>query len=256
MPGHATADKMHGNVQQKDPGNAGTIRCRKALSYFALVSAAGETRTLARPTRVGDLLTLAFKTDGGDITLTVTGGYDEIASTSLVFTDAGQLATFVSCYDGTSYFWRLTYANVPGVGPFAGGGLVTIADGTTYTVLAANSGKVHTLPDLTSTITLTMPTPVAGLTYEFWYRGVAADAQNWVIDTGSNTNYFLGGLMFADHDSAGVEIAPIAGNGSSNSKLTVVTPDVGTWVKVVANGTQWILNGYVNSATIPSFADQ
>jgi hypothetical protein len=252
MPGHALSDKMHGNVQQKDPGNAGTIRCRKALSYFALVSAAGETRTLARPTRVGDLLTLAFKTDGGDITLTVTGGYDEIASTSLVFNDAGQYASFVAIDVGGTLAWRVTATNAVGYNP----GLVTVADGTTYTVLAANSGKIHTLPDLTSSITITMPTPVAGLVYEFWYRGVAADAQNWLIDTGSNTNYFLGGLMFADHDSAGVEIAPIAGNGSSNSKLTVVTPDVGTWVKVVANGTQWILNGYVNSATIPSFADQ
>lgn len=134
--------------------------------------------------------------------------------------------------------------------------LVSVADATTYTALAANSGKTHVMPNLTASCTITLPTPAAGIEFEFIYGGVAADAQNWVIDTGSDTNYFIGGLMFADHDSADAEIAPIAGDGNSNSILTVVTPTVGTRVKVICDGTLWVLTGYVNSATIPSFADQ
>lgn len=132
---------------------------------------------------------------------------------------------------------------------------VSIADATTYTVLADNSGLTHYFPDFTATCTATLPTPKAGLWFEFAYAGVAADAQNFVISTGSNTNYFVGGLVFLDHDSD--VIAPIAGNGSSNSKLTVVTPTVGTRFRIEsANGTTWVISGFVNSATIPTFGDQ
>lgn len=136
---------------------------------------------------------------------------------------------------------------------------VSIPDATTYTVLASNSGVVHYCPNFTSTCTITLPAPKAGLRFEFAYAGVAADAQNWVINTGSDTNYFVGGLVHLDTDAgaAGDEVVPIAGDGNSNSKMTVVTPDVGTRVRVEsANGTLWVVSGYVVSATVPSFADQ
>lgn len=138
------------------------------------------------------------------------------------------------------------------------GKLVSIADAATYTILAANSGKTHIIPDLTATCTLTLPVEASGLEYEFVYAGVAADAQNWIFDSGSNTNYFLGGLVHLDTDAgaAGDEIVPIAGDGNSNSKLTIVTPDVGTRVRMICDGTKWILSGHAVSATVPSFADQ
>lgn len=133
---------------------------------------------------------------------------------------------------------------------------VTVADAATYTVKASNSGLVHYMPDLTADCTITLPAPKAGLWFEFVYKGVAADASNWVINTGSNTNYFIGGLAFNDNDTN--VVSPIAGNGSSNSKLTVVTPDVGTRVRVEceSGGVLWTLSGLASSATIPSFADQ
>lgn len=132
---------------------------------------------------------------------------------------------------------------------------ITVADASTYTVLARNSGLMHYIPDLTQNITITLPSPKAGLWFEFAYAGSAADASNWIITTGSNTNYYIGGLVFLDQD--GDAIAPIDGNGSSNSKLTVVTPEPGTRIRVEsANGTTWNLSGYVLSATTPAFADQ
>lgn len=132
---------------------------------------------------------------------------------------------------------------------------ILVPDATTYTVKARDSGLVHYMPDLTSNCTITLPTPKAGLWFEFCYIGDAADGQNWVIDTASDTNYFKGGLMFADQD--GDALAPIDGDGNSNSKLTVVTPEPGTTVRVeCANGTNWYLSGFVLSATTPSFADQ
>lgn len=136
--------------------------------------------------------------------------------------------------------------------------LISIGDVTTYQLLVANSGKVHMLPNLTGTCTISPPVEAAGLEYSFVYGGVAADGQNWVIDTGSNTNYFIGGLVHLDTDAqdTGDEIVAIAGNGSSNSKLTIVTPHVGTRINMICDGVKWILDGAVVSATVPSFADQ
>lgn len=132
---------------------------------------------------------------------------------------------------------------------------ISVPDAATYTVLARNSGLTHYMPNLTADCTISLPSPNAGMWFEFAYSGVAADAQNWVINTLSDTNYFIGGLTFIDHDTD--VVAPIAGDGNSNSKLTVVTPTVGTRVRVESiDGTLWTLSGHVNSATIPSFADQ
>lgn len=138
------------------------------------------------------------------------------------------------------------------------GRLVSVTDAAAYTVLAADSGKPHVVPDLTADCTITLPTPAAGLEIEFIYGGVAADAQDWIIDTGADVNFFLGGLAHLDSDAGlgGDEVVPIAGNGSSNSVLTVLTPDVGTRVRMICDGTNWILEGQVVSATVPAFADQ
>jgi hypothetical protein len=136
--------------------------------------------------------------------------------------------------------------------------VIFVSDGTSYSVKVKDTGKVHIVPDLTGSCTFALPTPRKNLTYEFTYGGVAADGQNWVIDTGVDANYFLGGLVHldTDADAAGDEIVMVAGDGNSNSKLTVTTPEPGTIVKLACDGTNWYLSGYVASATAPSFADQ
>lgn len=141
---------------------------------------------------------------------------------------------------------------------YMGGGVVSVTDAATYTVTAANSGKTHFIPDLTQDITISLPTAAANLRYEFVYAGVAADASDWAIDTGSNTNFYLGGVAHLDTDagSAGDEIVPVAGDGNSNSILNVLVPDVGTRVLAVCDGTNWVLSGQVVGATAPTFADQ
>jgi len=93
---------------RKDPGNAGTIRLDDAsLAVFPLVSAEAETRTLAQPTKAGLIVTVEFDTDVGSITLTVTGGYDPDANTTIVLDDAGDFVTFISIKVGSSYYWRV-----------------------------------------------------------------------------------------------------------------------------------------------------
>ncbi len=134
-------------------------------------------------------------------------------------------------------------------------GVVAITDAATYTVLAANSGLVHILPNLTADIVISLPTAAAGLSYEFIYDGAAADAQDWQFDTGSDTNFFKGGILVFD-DTAGDEVGFFRSDGNSNSKLNVLTPDVGTSIRLVCDGTNWFLNGHANSATDATFADQ
>ncbi len=132
---------------------------------------------------------------------------------------------------------------------------ISVSDAATYTIKAENSGLVHWMPNLTADITITPPTPKAGLWFEFAYAGAAADAQGWIIDTGSNANYFKGGVLHADLD--GDTVDPIRSDGNSNSIFTVLVPDVGTRIRLEClDDTTWNVCGYVASATAPTFADQ
>lgn len=135
---------------------------------------------------------------------------------------------------------------------------VQVADAATYTVDADNSGLTHWMPNLTADCTITLPTPRAGLWFEFAYKGVAADAQDWNFTTGSDTNYFVGGVVHMDTDagSAGDEIVPVHPDGNSNSKFNVLVPDAGTRVRFECDGTLWYVDGMVVGATAPTFADQ
>lgn len=136
------------------------------------------------------------------------------------------------------------------------GTYVAVPDGATYTVLAANSGKIHIMPDLTASCTISLPTAAAGLVYEFISKGVAEDAQNWVFDTGSDTNFYLGGLT--ELDTTGDTVVLEVPDGDSNSKMTIVTPAPGTRILMICDGTNWILSGVVQSDTADAvtWADQ
>jgi len=130
---------------------------------------------------------------------------------------------------------------------------VTIPDAATYTVDAQDSGLVHYLPDLTADIVISLPTPVAGLWFEF-VALAAIDAQDWQLDSGADANYFLGGLLYVDDAPAADSVAP---DGNSNSKVNVLTPEAGTRVRCEChNGTNWVLSGVVASANAPTYADQ
>lgn len=135
---------------------------------------------------------------------------------------------------------------------------VAVTNATTYSVLADNAGLVHYVPNLTSNCTITLPTPKAGLWFEFVYAGVAADAQNFIIAAGSDTYFAVGGVVHldSDADAAGDEVVAVYPNGSTNSKLTVTTPGAGTRIRVESvNGTNWTFNGQVVSVTAPAFAN-
>jgi hypothetical protein len=132
--------------------------------------------------------------------------------------------------------------------------LAIVIPGTAnYTVLAANSGKIHHVANVTADRTFTLPTAAAGLYYEFWSTMEAADGHDWVIDTGSDTNFYKGGLLWTVAAGDGTIVV---GDGDSNSILGIRLPSASTIVKMYCDGTNWFLNGHVFSATTPDFADQ
>ena len=134
---------------------------------------------------------------------------------------------------------------------------VSVGDAA-YSVLAANTGKPHLVANVSADRTFTLPTAEAGLDFEFIATVGAADGHDWIISTGSNTNYFVGGLVHLDTDSvgAGIEVVGVAPDGNSNSKLQINLPQGGTRVRVICDGTLWTVSGFAVSATAPSFADQ
>ena len=97
--------------------------------------------------------------------------------------------------------------------------------------------------------------------FEFFFAGTAAEAQDYIIDTQSDTNYFRGGLSILDTDatSDGAEaLVAILPDGNSNSKMSLKTVDNGTHFKLVSDGTLWYTTGQICSATATAvvYADQ
>lgn len=135
---------------------------------------------------------------------------------------------------------------------------VVLADGNVTLTNATHSGRVLFVPDGGQDNTYTLPSPVAGAHFHFVYGGGAADATDFIIDSGSDTNYFVGGVTHLDADagSAADEVAPVYSDGNSNSKFQANVPG-GADVHIMSvDGVTWRIWGYVVSATAPTFADQ
>jgi len=90
-----------------DPGNGGTIHVERYGAVVPVVTAGVETRTRAAPRKAGLVFSVVLDTDGGDLTLTVTGGYNVDGDTSITFGDAGDFVTFASIKIGANYRWRV-----------------------------------------------------------------------------------------------------------------------------------------------------
>ena len=133
---------------------------------------------------------------------------------------------------------------------------VSVPDGTTYSVLPSNSGKIHAVPDLTGDCTFTLPPAEDGLAFTFWYVGAAADAQAWVINTAATDELYKGGVVFHDADigGAGIEVLSVYADFTNDDALTIDLPQVGTSLTLVSDGSSWLTNGMIISATAPVFA--
>jgi len=132
---------------------------------------------------------------------------------------------------------------------------VALADGNASLTAATNGGGViNIVPNGTQDNTYTLPAPVAGQSFTFVYGGGAADATDFIINTGSDTNYFIGGVAFHDTDDGAVSV--VFSDGNSNSKIQVNVPAAAQITVIAKDGTNWQIFGTVVGATAPAFADQ
>ena len=118
---------------------------------------------------------------------------------------------------------------------------------------ATHSGRTLVVPALAANRTITLPAPVAGAHFKFIYGGAAEEAENLIIITPGNTNFFIGGVIHLDSNADNVSVYS---DGNSNSKLTLT--DCGLFeIKIVAkDSTNYYIWGQAEGADVPAFADQ
>lgn len=200
----------------KDPGASGTIKLEgRSHGHCELVSGTSESRTLPAPTASGIWFAASMKTDGGDITLTVTGGFNEDGDTSLTFSDAGQFYVFMSVRTAASTFvWRLisdhTTGNVTRELTATADEINAVADvsariltvtGTQLTVTAAVHADRDVLLDNTHTVTVTLPAASgSGNRYNFIVKTTGTDGSK-IIQVANTTDVINGGSLAVNTQS-------------------------------------------------------
>lgn len=108
MSGHNTPYHMYqGPLSVPDPGDGKNIAINRYGAIVELVSAAGETRTLAAPSKAGVLATIRMKTDGGDIVLTASAGLNVAGNTTATFADVGDQIVLLSVSAASGYRWEI-----------------------------------------------------------------------------------------------------------------------------------------------------
>lgn len=127
MSGHNTPYHLYqGPLSQlAKVATSGSIAIDRNPCYVPVDTTAGAAAlTLVRPTKAGVFATICLEVDGGDLTLTVTGGYNAAGDTSIVFADAGDAVLLQSIKVGGVYYWNL----VQNRGTDAATGVITIGD--------------------------------------------------------------------------------------------------------------------------------
>lgn len=89
-----------------DPGDGGAIPNNQS-GYVNLVTAGAETRTLADPVFVGQVLTLIFIEDNGNCVVTASSAVNQTGNNTLTFTDVGEVITLLGAYNATDgWEWK------------------------------------------------------------------------------------------------------------------------------------------------------
>ena len=138
---------------------------------------------------------------------------------------------------------------------------VTLADTAAISLTeATHAGRLIIVPDVAQTTTLTLPTPIAGMSMHFVGPLSAADADetedtnNVVIAAGTgNSIYFKGRLTFLDIDGNANSI--VGSDNNSNENITIITAGHYDITLVGISATIWMVSGYVSSDTVPTFTD-
>lgn len=74
---------------------------------IAIVTAAAETRTLAAPSFLGQMLSISLKTDGGDCVITCATTVNQTGNNTITLADAGDCVVLVAKQNGDDLRWAV-----------------------------------------------------------------------------------------------------------------------------------------------------
>ena len=132
---------------------------------------------------------------------------------------------------------------------------VTHTDAVLAVTEALHGGRMVLLINVSADRIITLPTPIAGLTFRFASTGLtAADGhdQQFQISGGGTSLYYIGGVTFLDTDNAVSVVYP---DGNSNDFLNVHVPFHYDITFTGTSATAYHVTGTVTAATAPTFAD-
>lgn len=135
-----------------------------------------------------------------------------------------------------------------------GSGRTVALSDANASILAANSGKVHTIANVSADRTFTLPAVAAGLNYRFVAEVGSADGHDWIFVANSTADLFKGGVLMVDTDAGPATVAAVVADQSDDDQLQVNLPQGGTVVDMYCDGTYWIVSGTVVSTAAAVFS--
>lgn len=104
----AVTNTVHNDLTNviADPGNAGAIPVT-ASGHVDLVTAGAETRTLAAPSNVGQLLLLSFKTKVGNCVVTAAAAINQTGNNTITLDTAADSILLAGIASGANKVWRV-----------------------------------------------------------------------------------------------------------------------------------------------------
>ena len=134
---------------------------------------------------------------------------------------------------------------------------VSLADAAVTLTEATHAGRLLIGNNLTADRTLTLPTPIAGMTFRIVGPNIASAAEDdydLLISAGTgNSIYFQGQVTFLDIDGNANSV--VGSDGDSNETLQINVPGHYDITIVGVSATIWRISGFVASDTAPAFAD-
>lgn len=256
MSAHRVLRDMYGApFKMEDPGNGGTITVDRDFAVVPVVTTTSETMTLSQPTKAGLVCTVELKTDGGDLVLTVTGGYNQDGSTSITFGDAGDFVTFISLEIGDgAYYWRVLKSegvNVPDGRDLMAPSSVIAALIEQYDSLVRREGhfiKTEILIDLTGAKSVATDKDIIGNT------GVCHFGQ---ITTAINGAIRCGQVTCLEVPAGGADDIDFYMSSASNGAYDADGSGLAGAASLITKGGAWALSapGAATAMTAPITAD-
>lgn len=131
--------------------------------------------------------------------------------------------------------------------------VINLADADA-TISAANSGKTHSIANVSADRTFTLPPVEDGLEYTFVAEVGSADGHDWIFAGNTTADLFKGGVLMVDTDAGPATVAAVVSDQTDDDQFQVNLPQGGTWVHMHCDGTYWIVSGVVLSATAAAFS--